>query len=90
MQITIRQFVKELQNALAQTTIQTSVQLGKGQCATLEDYKTKVGFIKGLDGASEMAGSMLRNLEDQVRDAEDSLPEMPQIPPQVIGKGKGK
>lgn len=76
MQVTLRQFVKELQHIIQQQAITNSIQLGKGQCASLEEYKQKVGFIRGLEAASDMAGNMVQQLEDQAREADKELPDM--------------
>ena len=75
MQVTIRQFVRTLQEGLAQAAQQRSLQLGKGQCKNMEEYKRAVGHIDGLNGAGVMAESMMRQLEDA--EANDGLPEMP-------------
>jgi len=81
MQMTLRQYVRELQGGLNQAIGANSLQLGKGQCANFEEYKTKVGFIKGLEAANEMANNFLRQIEDAAHEAENSLPEMPVAPP---------
>jgi len=93
MQVTLRTFVKELQNALNQAAAQRSLQLGKGQIASMEEYKKSVGYIAGLEGAGQVADQMLRSIEDQVRESEGELPEMPTIPPTPPAppkKGKAK
>lgn len=77
MQVTLRVFVKELQQGLAQAAGQRSMQLGKGQCKDFEEYKKNVGYIAGLEAAIETADRMLRSLEDQAREGENNLPEMP-------------
>lgn len=92
-QITLRSFVKELQNALNQAAAQRSLQLGKGQVASMEEYKKSVGYIAGLEGAAQVAEQMLRSIEDQMRENENGLPEMPQVetpPKPPKGRGKGK
>lgn len=72
----IRQFVSELKKALQQQQVNKSLQLGKGQCATIEDYKKIVGYIAGLDGACVIADKMLSQLDDAQREADNKLPEM--------------
>ena len=74
MQVTIRQFVRSLQQALNEAGVQRSVQLGKGQCKDFEEYKKTTGFIAGLDAAGSLADQMLRQLEEKDRD--DDLPPM--------------
>lgn len=74
MQVTIRQFVKDLQNGLNQAIVQKSVQLGKGQCADHAEYMRNVGIIAGYDGAATLADSMLRQLEEA--DRNEDLPPM--------------
>lgn len=89
MQLTLRTFVKDLQTALNNASIEKSIQLGKGQCATIEDYKKTVGFIAGLGAAAQVAEEMLRKVEDIQRDGDNDLPEMPQVrPPQKKRAGK--
>lgn len=75
MEISIRQFVKELRNVVNQQVISNSVQIGKGQCKDMEEYKRKVGFNEGLDAAASLAENMFRQLED--RDKDNDLPPMP-------------
>jgi len=91
MQLTLRTFVKDLQAALSNASVNKSLQLGKGQCATIEDYKKSVGFISGLDAASQLADQMLRGIEDTARDGDNELPTMPQVQPQQKRRaGKSK
>lgn len=78
MDVTIRQFVKEFRNLITQQIGNNSLQLGKGQCKDMEEYKRKVGFNEGLDAASQLADQMYRQLEDQ--DKEGNLPPMPNPP----------
>jgi len=75
-QISLRQFVKDMQTGLNQMAVSASAQLGKGQCANFEEYKSKVGFIKGLEAAAQMADQMVRAYEDAAREGKDDLPEM--------------
>lgn len=74
MQVTIRQFVKDLQAGLNQLAVNRSIQLGKGQCKDHPEYMRAVGTIAGLDQAGGLADSMLRQLEEADRDAD--LPQM--------------
>jgi hypothetical protein len=78
MEISIRQFVKELRNVVNQQVVSNSVQIGKGTCKDMEEYKRKVGFNEGLDAAASLAESMYRQLED--RDKDSDLPPMPPAP----------
>lgn len=71
----LRKFVKDLQATLGQAAAQRSLQLGKGQCKDMQEYKRAVGFIEGLNGAGDIAEQMLRAIEDHER--EGDLPEMP-------------
>lgn len=71
----VRQFIRDLQNALSQAALQNSLKLGKGQCQDYAEYKRAVGFIAGLETASEVAEKMLRGLEDAER--QQDLPPMP-------------
>ena len=91
MKTTLRRYVKDLRTALNNAAVNKSLQLGKGQCATIEDYKKTVGYISGLEAAGEVAEQMLRGIEDASRDADSDLPEMPQVAPQRKKRaGKGK
>lgn len=74
MQITLRQFVKEFRNMIGQNAASSSMQLGKGQCKDMEEYKRKVGFIEGLEASGQLAENMLRQIEEQ--DAQEDLPTM--------------
>ena len=74
--MTIRQFVKQLQEALNQQAVNKSLQLGKGQCTSMEDYKKVVGYVSGLEAAGSLAESMIRQMEDAARGEDDKLPEM--------------
>lgn len=76
----IRQFVRDLQNALGQQSLNKSLQLGKGQCASMEQYKHTSGYIAGLDAAADIADKMLRAVEDAER--QQNLPPMPNDPPE--------
>jgi hypothetical protein len=78
MQVTLRQFVKEFRNLCAQNAGQKALQLGKGQCKDLEEYKKITGWIAGVEAAGELADQMLRQLEEQ--DEKSDLPQM-QMPP---------
>lgn len=75
MQVTIRQFVKDFRGLINQQVGTNSLKIGKGQCASLEDYKRQCGFNDGLNAAAELADNMLRQLEEAERDQD--LPEMP-------------
>lgn len=83
MVVTLRQFVKDFQAAVAQTVGQSSLQLGKGQCKDFEEYKRKVGFIEGLNAAADLADQMMRRVEDA--DFDDGLGDG-----KKAGGGKGK
>jgi len=76
MQVTIRQFIKDFRQLISQQVGQNSLQIGKGTCASMEEYKRKVGFNEGLGAAAELADQMLRQLEESERD--DGLPQMPE------------
>ena len=74
MQVTIRQFVKDLSQGLGQASLAESVKLGKGQCKNHEEYKLHVGIIAGYDRAAVLADQMLRQVEETEHD--ESLPTM--------------
>jgi hypothetical protein len=76
MQVTIRQFVKDLRNALGQASAQKSMQLGKGQCKDHAEYSRVVGLIAGYDGAAQIAQQMLTQMEEAAQEAGDKLPTM--------------
>jgi hypothetical protein len=78
MQVTIRHFVKEFRNLISQQVGKNSLQIGRGTCKDMEEYKRKVGFNEGMDAAASLADNMLRQLEEADRD--DDLPEMPPEP----------
>jgi hypothetical protein len=84
MQVTLRQFVKEFRQLVAQNVANNSMQLGKGQCKDMEEYKRKVGFNEGLEAAGSLADNMLRQLEEQ--DSQEDLPPMPPMPPAPGGQ----
>ena len=75
MQVTVRQFVKEFRNLVAQNAGEKSMALGKGQAPSLEEYKRICGWIAGMEAAGQLADNMLRQLEE--RDSEGDLPNMP-------------
>ena len=81
MQVTLRRFVKDFRSVVAQNAVQKSVQLGKGQCKDMEEYKKNVGWIAGLEAAGELAEQMLRQMEEATDDSGDGLPEMPPLTP---------
>lgn len=74
MQVTLRQFVKELRAVIGQNVMQNAVVMAKGQLKDMEEYKRKVGFNEGLEAAGTLADNMLRQLEE--RDDEGDLPPM--------------
>ena len=74
MQVTIRQFVRDLQEGLKQAMLNESLKLGKGQCASLEEYKKATGIITGYERAAQLSEQMLRALEES--DNDESLPTM--------------
>jgi hypothetical protein len=74
MQVTIRQFVRDLQDGLKQAIVGESLKLGKGQCATLEEYKKYTGIIVGYERAAQLSEQMLRQTEES--DSDDDLPIM--------------
>jgi hypothetical protein len=74
--VTIRKFVKDFNVIVFQNTAQKAVQLGKGQCPNMEEYKKVVGWISGMEAAAELAKAMLTQLEEIDSDAISSLPEM--------------
>lgn len=74
MQVSIRQFVKDLQQGLNQAAMQKSLQLGKGQCKDHAEYMKSVGIIAGYDGAAQLADAMLRQMEEAERN--EDLPPM--------------
>jgi hypothetical protein len=76
MQVTIRQFVKDFKQACIQHSQQRALQLGKGQCKDIEEYKRHTGYIAGIEAAADLADQMLRQLEELVREKEDELEEM--------------
>ena len=61
-QTTLRRFVQDLRTTLNNAAGEKSLQLGKGQCATIEDYKKTVGFIAGLTAAGDLAVQRLRKV----------------------------
>ena len=74
MQVTIRQFVKNFRQVVSNEAAGKSLQLGKGQCATIEEYKRITGLIAGLEAAGELADRMMRQMEEA--DADEGLPTM--------------
>lgn len=74
MQVTLRQFVKDLRTIIGQENGTKAVQLGKGQIKDMEEYKKIVGWIAGMDAAGDLADRMLRQMEESEEQA--SLPAM--------------
>lgn len=74
--IEIKRFVNAFEQGCAGQIMQINNQLGKGQIASIEEYKLKVGERRGLEAAAGLARDMLRQLEI----AED----------QDIGQGRGQ
>lgn len=75
MQVTLRAFVKDLKQVIAQEAGGKSLQLGKGQCANMEEYKRSVGWIAGLNAAAELADKMMRQIEE-MDDDDTKLPSL--------------
>jgi hypothetical protein len=76
MQVTIRQFVKDLQEGLKQAILGESIKLGKGQCATLDEYKKYTGIIIGYERAAHLSQQMLMQMEESDHADDSELPEM--------------
>lgn len=74
MQMTIRGFVRNFQELIQTQITRNSVQIGKGQCASFEEYKRKVGFNDGLNAANALADEMLKKMEESGDDKD--LPTM--------------
>lgn len=83
--MTLRQFVKNAEQIVAQQKANMAAKLQKGQIGSMEAYHRQVGQAEGMDLAVSVMKDMLGQIEDAERDQD--LPEMPQTPP---GKGKGK
>lgn len=81
--IEVKRFVTAFEQATQMAIHQRNAQLGKGQCANHEEYKLKVGEIRGLEAASGMARDMLRQMEV----AEDNM-EMEQQAKKAAGGKK--
>lgn len=64
MQVTLRQFVKNFKQIIANEGVNRSIQLGKGQAKDMEEYKRGVGRIEGMEIAASLADNMLRQLEE--------------------------
>jgi len=75
MHVTVKKFVKDLKQVIAQEAGGKSLQLGKGQCANMEEYKRAVGWIAGLNDAGALADRMMRQIEE-MDDDDDGLPKM--------------
>jgi len=74
MHVTIRQFVRDFQEGMKQASLSESIRLGKGQCATIEEYKKHTGIIVGYERAATLSEQMLRALEEP--DQDNDLPTM--------------
>lgn len=61
--IEIKRFVNAFEQGCAGQIMQINNQLGKGQIASIEEYKLKVGERRGLEAAAGLARDMLRQLE---------------------------
>jgi hypothetical protein len=61
--IEVKRFVQALEQGIQVHIAQRNAQLGKGQCASMEEYKLKVGENRGLEVAAGLARDMLRQME---------------------------
>lgn len=81
MQVTLRQFVRDMKAIVANHSAQKALQLGKGQCKDYAEYKWGVGYIAGMEAASEIAEQMIRQYEEAQIEESSKLPEMdPETP----------
>ena len=76
MQMTLNQFVRELNNLVQQAKLDRSLSIAKGAIPDMETYHRQCGRIEGMEQAVAMARDMVNTLRDR-EDAGD-LPEMPQ------------
>jgi len=75
--VTIARFINDLEKMVQQATMNQALQLIKGQCKDMEEYKRKVGVAEGAAGAVDIARQMLRQME--ISEEDEGLPEMPSM-----------
>lgn len=49
----VGQFAEDLQTRFVQISHEEALKMAKGQCEDFAEYRYKVGFIKGMERASE-------------------------------------
>ena len=74
MQMTLAQFVKELNNLVQQAKTERAMTIAKGALPDMEQYHRQCGRLEGMDAAVQLARDMVNTLRDR-EDAGD-LPEM--------------
>lgn len=80
--MTLRQFVKNAEQIVAQQKGNMAIKLQKGQTPNMESYHRQVGQAEGMDIAIAALKDMLGQLEDAERDSD--LPTMPPLTPPVV------
>jgi hypothetical protein len=75
--ITVRKFLNDLSQVVAQTSVNQSVSLANGSCPNMEQYHRRCGRIEGMGEVLKLAREMLGQLESATDN--DRLPEMPNV-----------
>ncbi len=79
--MTLRQFIKQAGDLVGQQKTQMALKLAKGQCPNMETYNREVGRMEGMD----IAVNILREMRNQLEEAEEAQGQLPEMPPGPIG-----
>lgn len=74
MQMTLRQFIKNVEQVVAQTKGNMALKLQRGSLTGMEQYNREVGRAEGLENCVALMKDMLNKMEDADRDKD--LPSM--------------
>jgi hypothetical protein len=77
MQITLRDFIKNLEQGVNQTKVEQSLAIAKGSIPDMNAYNRACGRIQGMEAVVQMAKGMMEQLRE-MDDKEGDLPEMKQ------------
>jgi len=68
--VIVRQFVSDLRTIVGREQLHMAVELAKGTCGTVEDYKKRCGFISGMERALQLAEELTKKLDgDETEEA---------------------
>lgn len=72
--LTIRAFVRNGEQVVAQTKVNMALKLARGSTTDMSDYNRQVGRIEGMEQCVGLFKDMLNQMEEAERNAD--LPEM--------------